>query len=92
VIAAVVAGIALGGAAFWVLFVVLGLGTITWVAFGQMLPYAWPLGIRLDSDGLRVGGVGGRNSILAAPGAGPPCCVSTVRCSPAAGTACSTSA
>jgi hypothetical protein len=57
VIAAVVAGIALGGAAFWVLFVVLGLGMMTWIAFGQMLPYAWPLGIRLDSDGLRVGGV-----------------------------------
>jgi len=57
VIAAAVAGIALGGAAFWALFVVLGLGMMTWVAFGQMLPYAWPLGIRLDSDGLRVGSV-----------------------------------
>lgn len=57
VIAAAVAGIALGGAAFWALFVVLGLGMITWIVFGQMLPYAWPLGIRLDSDGLRIGGM-----------------------------------
>jgi hypothetical protein len=44
VIAAAVAGIALGGAAFWALFGVLGLGMMTWIAFGQMLPYAWPLG------------------------------------------------
>ena len=57
VIAAAVAGITLGGAAFWALFGVLGLGMMTWIAFGQMLPYAWPLGIRLDSDGLRVSGV-----------------------------------
>lgn len=57
VVAAAVAGIALGGAAFWALFVVLMLGMITWIAFGPMLPYAWPLGIRLDSDGLRIGGM-----------------------------------
>ena len=57
VIAAAVAGIALGRAAFWALFVVVGLAAMTWIAFGQTLPYAWPLGVRLDSGGLRIGGV-----------------------------------
>ena len=28
-----------------------------WGARGQLLPYAWPAGIRLDSDGVRIGGV-----------------------------------
>jgi hypothetical protein len=57
VIAAAVAAVALHDAAFWALSGLVGLATMTWVAFGQMLPYAWPLGIRLDSDGLRIGGV-----------------------------------
>ena len=57
VIAAIVAAVALDNAASWVLLGVMLLGTMTWVAFGQMLPYAWPLGIRLDSDGLRIGGM-----------------------------------
>jgi len=57
VIAAGVAAVALHDGAFWALFVVCVLGTVSWAAFGQMLPYAWPLGIRLDSDGLRIGGV-----------------------------------
>ena len=57
VIAAIVAAVALDNAASWVLLGVMLLATMTWVAFGQMLPNAWPLGIRLDSDGLRVGGV-----------------------------------
>ena len=57
VIAAAVAAITLDDGASWALLGVVGLATVTWIAFGQMLPYAWPLGIRLDSDGLRIGGV-----------------------------------
>jgi hypothetical protein len=30
---------------------------IVWAARGQLLPYAWPAGIRLDADGVRIGGV-----------------------------------
>lgn len=28
-----------------------------WVVFGQVLPYVWPTGIRLDTEGIRLGGV-----------------------------------
>jgi hypothetical protein len=28
-----------------------------WAVFGQMLPYVWPAGIRLDTEGIRIGGV-----------------------------------
>lgn len=28
-----------------------------WGARGQLLPYAWPAGFRLDADGVRIGGV-----------------------------------
>jgi hypothetical protein len=38
---------------------VLGIIAFTgvWVVFGQMLPYVWPTGIRLDTEGIRIGGV-----------------------------------
>jgi hypothetical protein len=57
VIAAAVVAVALNNAASWALLGVGGLGMVSWVAFGQMLPYTWPLGIRLDSGGVRIGGV-----------------------------------
>jgi hypothetical protein len=28
-----------------------------WVVFDQMLPYAWPVGIRLDAEGIGIGGL-----------------------------------
>lgn len=38
---------------------VLGIVALTgvWTVFGQMLPYVWPTGIRLDSQEIRIGGV-----------------------------------
>ena len=30
---------------------------LPWFPFGQVLPYAWPVSMRLDSNGLRIGGV-----------------------------------
>jgi hypothetical protein len=36
----------------------LGIVALTgvWTVCGQMLPYVWPVGIRLDSEGLQIGG------------------------------------
>jgi hypothetical protein len=28
-----------------------------WVVFGQMLPYVWPTGLQLDTQGIRIGGI-----------------------------------
>jgi hypothetical protein len=56
---AVLAGVLPKLELIWVLlllFVGIPLATV-WAARGQLLPYAWPAGIRLDADGVRIGGV-----------------------------------
>jgi hypothetical protein len=57
VVAAAAAAIALHSGVSWALLAVTAVALLTWIAFGQVLPYAWPLGMRLDPDGLRIGGV-----------------------------------
>jgi hypothetical protein len=39
------------------LLVVCVLALAAWLACGQLLPYVWPTGIRLDEKGVRIGGV-----------------------------------
>ena len=54
VVASAVAGIVLGSA--WFLAVLVPAVAVAATA-GQMLPYVWPAGIRLDQHGVRIGGV-----------------------------------
>jgi hypothetical protein len=56
-VAAFVAAVALHSGVSWALLALIILPQFTWIAFGQVLPYAWPLSMRLDSAGLRIGGV-----------------------------------
>lgn len=53
-VASVVAGAIL--VSTWFLLVLL-LAMAAWITGGQLLPYAWPAGIRLDAGGVRIGGV-----------------------------------
>lgn len=57
-VAAFVAAVALHSGVSWALLAVMLLLLFPWFPFGQVLPYAWPVSIRLDSGGLRVGGAG----------------------------------
>lgn len=41
----------------WSSIAVAFLAMIVWGAWGQLLPYVWPTGIRLDSWGVRIGGM-----------------------------------
>jgi hypothetical protein len=45
------------GALYWPALAVLGLGFVAWSFRGELLPYVWPAGIRLDAGGVRIGGV-----------------------------------
>jgi hypothetical protein len=54
---AFVAAVALHSGASWALLAVMLVALLPWFPFGQVLPYAWPVSMRLDSDGLRIGGV-----------------------------------
>ena len=54
---AFVAAVALHSGVSWVLLAVMVLALLPWFPFGQVLPYAWPVSMRLDSNGLRIGGV-----------------------------------
>jgi hypothetical protein len=57
-LALLIAGIAVGQPAFfWVTLGVLMASVIAWGAGGQWLPYVWPTAIRLDADGVRLGGL-----------------------------------
>jgi hypothetical protein len=47
----------LKGAVYWAVFALLILAVGVWVVSGMWLPYLWPTGIRLDADGVRIGGV-----------------------------------
>jgi hypothetical protein len=43
---------------FWVLFGVMMVALAVWMSpSGQLLPYWWPIGIRLRQDGVAIGGV-----------------------------------
>jgi hypothetical protein len=46
-----------GAPVFWALLAVALILQFTWIARGQVLPYAWPAAMRLDSGGLQIGGV-----------------------------------
>jgi hypothetical protein len=54
---AFVAAVALHSGVSWALLAVMLLALLPWFPFGQVLPYAWPVSMRLDSNGLRIGGV-----------------------------------
>jgi hypothetical protein len=54
---AFVAAVALHSAVSWALLAVMLLALLPWFPFGQVLPYAWPVSMRLDSSGVRIGGV-----------------------------------
>ncbi len=56
-VAAFVAAVVLHSGVSWALLALIFLLEFSWIAFGQVLPYTWPLSIRLDSGGLRIGGV-----------------------------------
>jgi hypothetical protein len=42
---------------YWPSFAFLGLGFVAWSSSRERLSYVWPTGIRLDSAGVRIGGV-----------------------------------
>src|SRR6202034_3073366 len=54
---AFVAAVALHSGVSWALLAVMLLALLPWFPFGQVLPYAWPVSMRLASNGLRIGGV-----------------------------------
>jgi hypothetical protein len=45
------------GPLYWVVFAFFMFTVLVWVVPGQLLPYVWPTGIRLDSRGVRIGGM-----------------------------------
>jgi hypothetical protein len=53
----VVSLVLLKGAVHWVTLALFMVAVVTWAACGIWLPYLWPTGVRLDADGVRIGGV-----------------------------------
>jgi hypothetical protein len=53
----IVASILQVPALFWPSLAILGLVVLAWILAGCWLKYLWPTGIRIDGDGVRIGGV-----------------------------------